>query len=57
MSKIEIHHLFNKEDKEIYTAMHLDGQLLIDWTPKFTEINSNNPDVYQAVHKNIKYDE
>lgn len=53
MGKIEIHHCFNKEKKEIYTSIYLDGELLIDWTPRFTEINSKHKNVIEAVHRNI----
>lgn len=50
---LEIHHALNKDKKEIYTAIYLDDELLIDWTPRFTEINSNHPQVIEAVNKNI----
>lgn len=54
---LEIHHSFDKDKKEIYTAIYLDDHLLIDWTPRFTEINSKHPQVIEAVHKNIYTEE
>ena len=50
---IEIRHYF-KDNKEVYTAIYLDDLLLVDWTPKITEINELHPAIKEAVHKNLE---